>query len=170
MKLLQEKFLYPITTLLVVLTNYALDRATKLLAVVFLKGKKPIPVIGNLFVLEYAENNGAFLSMGAGWNIYIKYFIFVIAPIGICLYVLYYAMFKEKLLRKIVLMGTIVGGGIGNLIDRLFNEFQVIDFMIFRAGVLQTGILNVADLSVTFGVIILIITEMTAREPVVKED
>ena len=52
---------------------------------------------------------------------------------------------------------TIIGGGLGNLIDRLSNNFRVVDFINFGIGNVRTGILNVADMSVTFGVIILAI-------------
>ena len=46
------------------------------------------------------------------------------------------------------------------MVDRLFNDFKVIDFMNFGIGGLRTGILNAADLSVTFGVIVLFIFEI----------
>ena len=54
--------------------------------------------------------------------------------------------------------------GLGNLLDRLFNGFRVIDFMNFGIGNLRTGILNVADLSITFGVIIFIIYDLFFAE------
>ena len=55
------------------------------------------------------------------------------------------------------MMVTIIGGGLGNLIDRLSNDFRVVDFINFGIGNVRTGILNVADMSVTFGVIFLAI-------------
>jgi len=53
----------------------------------------------------------------------------------------------------IVALSLVVGGGIGNLIDRIFNQCCVVDFMNLGIGSLQTGIFNVADVVITFGVI-----------------
>ena len=164
MKLTHTKIAYAATAFVVVLTNYILDRATKLLAFEFLRGKGEIPVIGNYFTLIYTENGGAFLSMGTTWNPYVKYVILLIIPIIICLLLFYYILAKEKYLRKIVIMGSIIGGGLGNLVDRLFNGFKVIDFLNFGIGNIRTGVLNVADLSVTFGIIILLLSEMYVRK------
>ena len=58
------------------------------------------------------------------------------------------------------MFSSVIAGGLGNLLDRLFNGFRVIDFMNFGIGNLRTGILNVADLSITFGVIIFIIYDL----------
>ncbi len=55
---------------------------------------------------------------------------------------------------------TIVSGGLSNLFDRVFNDFYVIDFMNFGILNLRTGILNVADLSVKFGIAVLMIYEI----------
>jgi signal peptidase II len=139
--------------------NYLLDRVTKIIAVKYLDKHNPIVLLNNIIVLILAENNGAFLSMGKNWNIYIKYFALLIIPIIICVYGLFYLMFKETKNYRIILISCIIGGGIGNLIDRLLNGFKVIDFMNFGFGNIRTGILNTADLSVTFGAIILIIYE-----------
>jgi len=45
----------------------------------------------------------------------------------------------------------ILCGGIGNLIDRIFYQGMVIDMINFGIGNLRTGILNLADLAITFG-------------------
>jgi signal peptidase II len=162
MKLEHTKIVYATTAFSVVLANYLRDRITKIFAFEFLRGKKEIKVIGDYIVLLYTENGGAFLSLGTNWNLYVKYLVFLVLPILICLLLIYYLITKEKYLRKIIIMSSIIGGGLGNLIDRLFNEFKVIDFLNFGIGDMRTGILNVADLSVTFGIIILVITEVVS--------
>jgi signal peptidase II len=55
------------------------------------------------------------------------------------------------------LIATILAGGLSNLFDRLTRHFRVVDFMNFGIGGLRTGILNVADLSITFGGIALVL-------------
>jgi len=160
MKILTERKREIILSLGIFFINYFFDRFTKHIAVEYLKGNEPISFFNNIFVLVYAENTGAFLSLGKNWNIYVKYAVLLIIPIFICITGLLYLMIKENKNYRIIICSCIIGGGIGNLVDRLFNEFTVIDFMNFGIGKIRTGILNVADISVTFGVIILIIFEM----------
>ena len=49
----------------------------------------------------------------------------------------------------------IIGGGLGNLIDRITNKGSVIDFMNIGIGSIRTGIFNVADLTIMAGVLML---------------
>lgn len=139
--------------------NYFLDRTTKYIAVAYLKNKMPINIFNDLIILVYAENTGAFLSFGSNLNIYIKYIILLIIPIIVCVFGLIYLMIKEERFYRVIILGSIIGGGIGNLTDRLCNNFTVIDFINFGIGNIRTGILNIADISVTFGIIILLIYE-----------
>ena len=145
-----------ILTLIILLSNYLLDRITKLLAINYLEGREPISFFYNTIILKYTENSGAFLSLGSNWSESVKYIVLLIIPILACLYGLYYCAFKQKDKKLIIAMVCIIGGGLGNLIDRLFNDFRVVDFLNFGIGSVRTGILNVADMLVTFGVIFLL--------------
>jgi signal peptidase II len=156
-------------TLAVFFANILADQLTKRFATALLKGRRPAAYLKNLVVFYYAENSGAFLSLGSGWNLSFKYFVFIIIPIGFCTAILVYLMIREKETIRIVLLSCIAGGGIGNLIDRLFNEFRVVDFLNFGVGNIRTGVLNVADLSVTFGAVILIILELAGNRSRTKE-
>jgi signal peptidase II len=51
----------------------------------------------------------------------------------------------------------IIGGGIGNLIDRLRYGGFVTDFIYLAAGPLHTGVFNIADMAITGGVIAIVI-------------
>ena len=53
-----------------------------------------------------------------------------------------------------------IGGGIGNLWDRVFNNGAVVDFMLIQIGPLKTGIFNVADVVIIIGGGMLIISSM----------
>jgi signal peptidase II len=139
--------------------NYLIDLFTKLHAVANIKGKPPVYYLYDTIMIYYAENSGAFLSMGSDWPVFIKYLLLIILPIAVCLYGFYYCFFKENSVVRLIFISSIVAGGLGNLIDRLFNDFKVVDFLNFGIGSIRTGILNVADLSVTFGVILLIFYE-----------
>jgi signal peptidase II len=112
------------------------------------------------FVLVYSENRGAFLNMGESWNGILKQLILLILPALVCVAGLFYLMLKENKPARIILLSTIIGGGIGNLVDRIINDFCVKDFMYFSIGPFHTGILNMADLSVTFGTVLFLLYEM----------
>ncbi|MDR1904577.1 MAG: signal peptidase II [Treponema sp.] len=139
--------------------NFLLDRLTKALASSFLDGKSPIRLLHNMVILVYQENAGAFLSLGASWPSALKNVLLLFIPAGICLAAFIYIIFKEQKLKRVICIACIIGGGIGNLIDRIFHDFKVIDFINFGIGNIRTGILNAADLSVCAGVVCLIIFE-----------
>jgi signal peptidase II len=164
MKHLVERKKYIILVFGIFFLNYLSDRLTKIIAIKYLKESDPIKLLNDIIILTFTENTGAFLSLGAKWNIYIKYFVLLIVPIIICIIILIYLMTKEAKMHRIIIGSCIIGGGIGNLFDRLFNNFKVIDFMNYGIGNIRTGILNVADLSVTFGVIILMLFEILVKE------
>lgn len=151
---------YPIVSMsLALFINLAADRITKLWAIRELMGEPEKSFLGGLLILKYAENSGAFLSMGRLWPMPVKYLVFIILPILVCCGILVYAFFKEKNLIKIILLTSFVAGGLGNLVDRLMNNFRVVDFLNFGIGRLRTGILNVADLSITFAAVLLVLYE-----------
>jgi len=146
-------------SILTLAINVFLDRLTKILAFDFLRGESPIGFFYNTFVLVYTENSGAFLGLGSNWYAPLKYVIFVIIPLAVCIVFFLHCCVREKNRLRAILIVTVVAGGVSNLVDRLFNGFSVIDFMNFGIGNVRTGILNVADLSVTFGAIALILLE-----------
>lgn len=151
-------------TIFVLTINILADQITKLLATTYLEGKETLSFLYNTIILQYAENSGAFLSLGYNWPEAIKYIVLVVIPILACLYGLYYCAFKLKKKKLVIVTVSIIGGGLGNLIDRLFNDFRVVDFLNFGIGSFRTGILNVADMSVTFGVILLLIDQFRTRK------
>ncbi len=139
--------------------NYLADRMSKLLALRYLTEGERLSFLGDTVVITLASNEGAFLSMGAQWAPALKYALLLVFPLLACSYGVFHLLFKEEKMARAVLLGAIIGGGFGNLIDRLLNDFRVVDFLNFGIGRLRTGVLNVADLSVTFGAIALIVYE-----------
>jgi signal peptidase II len=148
-----------VLTLIVLLAVFFIDRITKLLATHYLEGKNAISFFYNTVVLEYVENKGAFLSLGSDWPDYVKYIALLVVPIAVCFYGLYYCAFKLTDKKQVVVFVCIIGGGLGNLIDRVFNDFSVVDFLNVGIASFRTGILNVADMSVTFGIVYLVIEQ-----------
>lgn len=147
-------------TLSTITTLVALDQITKVLARIHLaplpQGTE-IPLIGDFCILTYAENRGAFLSLGnmlpdAAWALLMT----VIPTIFIVALFVYLIRHRELSLTETLIFSGIVAGGTGNLYDRFVFGF-VTDFINFGIGSLRTGILNIADIPITLGIIYLII-------------
>lgn len=151
-------------TAAVVLANYGVDRLSKLWAVAEVAGRPARSYFGGLFVLVYAENDGAFLGMGGDWPFLLKAALLVVLPLAACAAGFAYAARPGVRAGAAAAIACLIGGGLGNLQDRLFNDFRVVDFLNFGIGGLRTGILNVADLSVTFGAIALALLSGTGGE------
>ncbi len=155
-----------LTVAAVMAINIFLDQITKLIAVNFLRGSGTIRVIGDLFILRYAENEGAFLGMGSGLPPVLRLLLLIILPVIMLVGLTVYVIRKHQMpLIQVIAFSTITGGGISNIFERIVNDGRVIDFMNFGIGNLRTGILNVADLSVTAGAIILLISLLTEKKP-----
>ena len=78
-------------------------------------------------------------------------------------FVLYY-LFTNKSLDWLTTTGLccIVGGGLANLLDR-FLYGSVTDFLFMDFSILRTGIFNIADLSVTTGMVLILIATLKER-------
>lgn len=139
-----------ITTIIVVGT----DHVTKYAAWLYLRGFRDTSYLGDLFRLGYHENPGAFLSLGANLAPWLRTLLFTGLVSLFLIYLFYFLLTDEKLGAKAVLFGSLMfGGGVGNLIDRIFFENGVIDFLNVGIGNLRTGIFNVADMAIMAGVI-----------------
>ncbi|MFN3659621.1 MAG: signal peptidase II [Brevinematales bacterium] len=146
--------------LMVIFLAITTDQITKALAKEYLPRGEIIPIVGDVFVFMYAENEGAFLGLGSSLPSPIRTWVLVIFPTLLLVVFIGGLFFREKnpTLLHILTMASIVGGGMSNLFDRMIYNGRVIDFMNFGIGpIFRTGILNVADLWITFGAIVLII-------------
>ncbi|HEV2720597.1 MAG TPA: signal peptidase II, partial [Thermoanaerobaculia bacterium] len=113
----------------------------------------------------YTENAGAFLSLGDNLPVHLRTIIFdVVVAIGLIAAIVVLARGKVTAHGDDIALAFIVGGGIGNLIDRIRFSGKVTDFIYLQAGPLHTGVFNVADMAITFGVLWLLGTWAFARK------
>ncbi len=148
---------WPIVLALLFITT-ACDQGTKYLAVEHLAGEGRISMAGDVFRLQYSENTGAFLSMGANLPEPVRKTIFTGLVALILAGFLVYILKSDALNRMSVIAGGLmVGGGLGNLIDRVFNDGAVVDFLNLGIGSIRTGIFNVADMSIMLGLFLFLI-------------
>jgi signal peptidase II len=126
------------------------DRVTKHLAETTLTGTPRQSFISDTIRLEYVENTGAFLSLGADWPPAIRTAVFGIGNGLLLLLVIVVAIRRRWPPLALLGMAFFVAGGSSNLLDRL-TRGSVIDFMNVGLGSLRTGIFNIADVAVMLG-------------------
>ncbi|MAB79290.1 MAG: signal peptidase II [Planctomycetes bacterium] len=148
-----------LTLFLVVLACVAVDRVSKSWAEDNLDPHLSKSYLADTFRIQYAENTGAFLGMGKDWNKMTRFLIFSAATSVFLIFVAVTTLRHPKLDRiELIAVSLIVGGGVGNLIDRFVRaDGSVVDFMNMGIGGLRTGIFNVADVALTAGLIIWIL-------------
>jgi signal peptidase II len=146
------------------------DQATKRLAQFALKDNRPLSFLSNTFRLEYAENKGAFLSMGATLSDDHRFLVLILfSSFLLVAMAIYVCMSRKVRALEITGYGLIIAGGLSNMIDRIFAG-AVVDFMNIGIGNLRTGIFNVADVAIMAGLFVVIYAQSRAarEEPVVR--
>lgn len=134
---------------IITLITFVIDQIIKSLSLVYLIN---IPIIPNILSLTYAKNYGIAFSMLKEKRIII--IAISILLISFLIYVLkkdYISKNKDTWLVNIA-FGILFGGILGNLFDRIVRGF-VIDYI----NVSFFSIFNLADIAITFGVVLLII-------------
>jgi signal peptidase II len=131
-----------------------LDQLTKKWIVQYFvvpNGKDPIPLLGPLLELAYVQNSGVAFSLLSSDSIKFLFIAIAIAVIG---YLYWRNRENGSLLLKFS-FGLVVGGAIGNLIDR-FRLGYVVDFIHFHIpNVFEFAVFNVADSAISVGVVLL---------------
>ncbi len=138
--------------LLILFSNIGCNQTTKVIAKSHLESSKGISFFKDTFRFHYATNTGGFLSFGAELSENLKFWIFTILN-GIFLAGMLIFLLSSNNLNISAILGfsLIVSGGIGNFIDRIYNNGAVVDFMNIGIGNIRTGIFNVADVAITVG-------------------
>ena len=121
--------------------------------------------IDNHVTIRRVENTGAFLSLGDTLPSALKIILLNVLPLLIVIAGLTFILIKTGL-DRVILFGLIlvIGGGAGNLYDRIVHG-SVTDFMHINFVIFQTGVFNVADLSITTGVVIMLLRGYLPRKP-----
>jgi len=141
----------------------ALDALTKEMATKLLDPDEPVKLLGGALYLSLTRNAGAAFSLFRDFTM-----IFPIIAFGVAIWI----GFMARTLRSVpwaVALGLILGGALGNLTDRIFRApgpFQghVVDFFsLFDPHGQAFPIFNVADMALTFGVILAVLLEVLGR-------
>ncbi|HTR97828.1 MAG TPA: signal peptidase II [Candidatus Acidoferrales bacterium] len=127
----------------------AFDQWTKRWANAHLAWREPVRVIDHVVRLTYARNSGIAFSLLAGRGLPLYVFSLVAA---VAVFALFYRHAQLALVRQLSL-ALILGGAMGNLIDRV-RTGQVVDFILLSWGPHEFPVFNLADMAVTFGVVL----------------
>jgi signal peptidase II len=147
--------------LAIILLVVAFDQVTKAWAVANLARDVSRPYLGGTILLIYAENTGAWGSMGSTLSQTMRFWVLTVLPFLFLGGLTWYTMTSYELKQYMVACyALVIGGGAGNLIDRAAHGY-VVDFMWMGIpGGLGTNIFNVADVSIMIGVITLIVMHL----------
>jgi signal peptidase II len=163
-----NKFIRLLLILIVISINIGCDQSTKYLARKHLKYAGKVEVIDNFVVLDYEENSGAFMGIFSGLPQAARVLLLMILPSIFLLFMLYYVIWKRELhALALFALCCIIGGGMSNvMIDRVLNDYRVVDFMNVGIGSIRSGIFNFADLSIMLGTSLLLIITLRFRKEI----
>jgi signal peptidase II len=147
----------------IALITLAVDFSTKTMVLAELQGKAPVEIIDGVLYLSFARNTGAAFSLASGYTI-----ILTLISMTVVVVILRFAR-RLRSLPWAISLGLILGGAIGNLIDRLFRSpgplrGAVIDFLsLFDPYGRVWPIFNAADSALVSGVILAVVLELSGR-------
>jgi signal peptidase II len=146
------------------LTVLVLDLATKIAIDANLSYADKIPVIPGFFYLTHVRNTGAAFGLFSDApQVYRMVFFISVSLIAVGIIIAFYRKLSPGDRLAALALGLILGGAVGNLIDRIFRQ-EVVDFLHFR---LWRGYswpdFNVADSAIVVGVGLLML-ELLASE------
>lgn len=128
------------------------DQVTKRMATSALRDGPPRTYLGGTVRMEYALNPGGFLSLGSRLPEEFRRGVFIGTNCCLSLALGLYLIVRRNMHpAQFFALLLVLAGGIGNLIDRVFNQGLVIDFLHVGLGPVRTGVFNVADVAITFG-------------------
>lgn len=140
----------------------ALDQLSKWYMASWLALYETVPVMPN-FNFTMAHNHGAafsFLAQAGGWQ---RWFFIVLALVISAVLVVWLAKLKPHAKLEAFSLSLILGGAIGNVIDRIIHGY-VIDFLDVYIGTSHWPAFNIADSAICIGAVLLIIDSFKAQD------
>jgi signal peptidase II len=145
-----------------ILCTIGCDRATKHWASTRLAGAESQSFLADTFRLEYAENTGAFLSLGSTLPDLLRTGLLTYGVAVGLIVVAIVAVKKRWTGAPLAGAALIWAGGVSNLVDRAVRG-SVVDFMNVGLGSLRTGIFNVADIAILAGAVLIAFSDVRGK-------
>jgi len=132
----------------VILGAILLDRISKIIVISFMNLFESITIIPKVLNFTYVRNTGAAFSMFSNSNLLLG-----IVAVVVVIAALFFLHFKKQSNKYLlVYSGMIIGGAIGNVIDRFYYNY-VIDFI--DVQFMEFAVFNIADCFIVVGCILL---------------
>lgn len=145
---------------LIAATVVILDLVSKIIVVATVDPNQPVRLLGGLVYFSLIRNPGAAFSMATGMT-----WLLALVAIGVVVVIIRMAP-RLRSTPWAVSLGLVLGGAIGNLIDRIFRapgvlQGHVVDFVsVFGPNAEYFPVFNVADSAITVGGISLVVTAL----------
>src|SRR6185295_932908 len=149
--------------LLIITVNIGCDQFSKKIVKRTVFPYETIHVLNDHVTLTRVENSGAFLSAGDTMSKTSKKIFLTLIPIIAMILGLVYLFLKPVSNNMLVGLCFVIGGGVGNLFDRILYG-SVTDFLYVKFGFFQTGIFNMADVSIMAGMSIILFQFFLKRD------
>jgi signal peptidase II len=150
-----------ILILFVIFACIGCDQASKSLAQRELPGSPPVTLLGRTIHFQYTENTGALLGVGSSLSPIVRFWLLIVFAGAALTAILAFTIVDKKLRKSdIFALSIVLGGGLGNLTDRLLKGGIVVDFMRLSIGPFETAIFNLADVMITFGLAFLLLSNV----------
>jgi len=152
-----KKLIRALLIILILGLNIGCDQVSKSMVRAKVGPYEKIGFLYNHVTLQHVENTGAFLSMGDNLSGVLRMLLLNILPLIAVIAGLIYILIKPDM-NPVPLLGIImiIGGGFGNIYDRI-TRGSVTDFFHINFVIFQTGVFNVADMSIMAGMFIILI-------------
>src|SRR5215813_5080063 len=144
-----------ILILLVITVNIGCDQVSKNMVKRSVLPYETIHVLHDHLTVTRVENSGAFLSAGDSMSRSSKKILLTFIPIIAMALGLIYLFLRPVSGNMLIGLCFVIGGGLGNLFDRVFYG-SVTDFLYVKFGFFQTGIFNMADVSIMTGMLLIL--------------
>ena len=128
-----------------------LDQVTKVLVVASIDLGGRVQLVGDLLILWHVRNTGAAFSLFEGGQL----FVLLVTVLALVMLFYFQRAFRGRGPLLHAVLGLVLGGTLGNLIDRL-RQGYVTDFVSMGVGDLRWPTYNVADASLVIGILALV--------------
>lgn len=134
----------------------ALDLVTKWIVQQTFRPHESVPVWGDFFRLTFIFNPGAAFGFHVGPHSRVIFLVLSLVALGVL--ILMFRNTPADHTHRLLAIGAIAGGALGNIVDRIRSSAGVVDFLDFGIGDLRWPVFNVADIAVSVGAILLFLS------------
>lgn len=140
------------------ITITVLDFITKQMAEASLQRGQPVEVLGDFLRFTLGYNTGIAFGLSLGGASRWLLVAVTMATMGLIFWL--FRSVDERHKAQVIAFGLIMGGAAGNLLDRIFGDHGVVDFIDVGIGQSRFWTFNIADSAITVGAVLLVLSSL----------